>query len=179
MCGGEGGRAGASFFPPGLCCLRAVIPCIAPRAAVHELGPPRAVHPEPGASKDGASAAKSFPGLYAYSAETNSRPDPLSSFSAHTNPRLPSGDNATSLPWENSPGGFIAVGFPWAKKRTEGTLFQTPPASFPSFPVGINMRVCTPYRVGGCCLSCSVRWRKAGRECFFSPLVSPPAATPP
>ena len=40
------------------------------------------------------------------------------------------------FPWENSPGGFIVVGFPWAKKRTEGTLSQTPPPSFlPSLSV--------------------------------------------
>ena len=109
--GGEGSGA-AGRFPSSLRVSAAPVrcfPCSAPRAPVHELGPPRAGVREPSVSKDAASLVKAFPGLYAYSVETNSRADPLSSFFSHTS--LPFGDNATALPWENSSGGFMFVRF--------------------------------------------------------------------
>ena len=109
---GEERSGAAGRFPSSLRVSAAPVrcfPCSAPRAPVHELGPPRAGVREPRVSKDAASLVKAFPGLYAYSVETNSRADPLSSFFSHTS--LPFGDNATSLPWENSSGGFMFVGF--------------------------------------------------------------------
>ena len=74
----------------------------------------------------------------AYSVETNSRPDPLSSFFSHANPRLPFGDDASSLPWEDSSGGFMFVGFHETENGRRELLSQTPPPSFPSFLIGIN-----------------------------------------
>lgn len=112
--GGGEGRGAAGRFPSSLRVSAAPVrcfPCSAPGAPVHELGPPRAGVREHSVSKDAASLVKAFPGLYAYSVETNSRADPLSSFFSHINPRLPFGDNATSLPWENSSEGFMFVGF--------------------------------------------------------------------
>lgn len=97
--GGEGSGA-ARRFPSSLRVSAAPVrcfPCSAPRAPVHELGPPRAGVREPSVSKDAASLVKAFPGLYAYSVETNSRADPLSSFFSHTSLPSPPSPGRTAL----------------------------------------------------------------------------------
>lgn len=106
---------------------------------MRELGPPRAGVREPSARKDAASLVKALPGLFSlFSGDQQPARSALLFLLSHQ-PRLPFGDNATSLPWEDSSGGFMFVGFHETENGQREFLSQTPPPSFPSFLIGINI----------------------------------------